>query len=42
MDSVVFIPADLEPGKVVATTAVFGGRLIAVDGTYDDINPAVR
>jgi threonine synthase len=37
MDSVVFIPADLEPGKVV-TTAVFGGRLIAVDGTYDDVN----
>ena len=37
MESVVFIPADLEPGKVV-TTAVFGGRLIAVDGTYDDVN----
>jgi threonine synthase len=37
MDSVVFIPADLEAGKVV-TTAVFGGRLIAVDGTYDDVN----
>jgi threonine synthase len=37
MDSVVFIPADLEPAKVV-TTAVFGGRLIAVDGTYDDVN----
>ena len=32
MESVVFIPADLEAGKVV-TTAVFGGRLIAVDGT---------
>ncbi len=37
MDSVVFIPADLEAGKVV-TTAVFGGRLIAVDGNYDDVN----
>ncbi len=37
MESVVFIPADLEAGKVV-TTAVFGGRLIAVDGTYDDVN----
>ena len=37
MDSVVFIPADLEVGKVV-TTAVFGGLLIAVDGTYDDVN----
>jgi threonine synthase len=37
MEAVVFIPADLEPAKVV-TTAVFGGRLIAVDGTYDDVN----
>src|SRR5438270_11052550 len=37
MESVVFIPADLEPAKVV-TTAVFGGRLVAVDGTYDDVN----
>ncbi len=37
MESVVFIPADLEAGKVVST-AVFGGRLIAVDGTYDDVN----
>jgi threonine synthase len=37
MNSVVFIPADLEPAKVV-TTAVFGGRLVAVDGTYDDVN----
>jgi threonine synthase len=37
MASVVFIPANLEPGKVI-TTAVFGGHLIAVDGTYDDVN----
>ena len=37
MDSVVFIPADLEVGKVVAT-AVFGGKLIAVEGNYDDVN----
>ena len=37
MESVVFIPANLEAGKVV-TTAVFGGRLIAVDGNYDDVN----
>ncbi|HEY3809920.1 MAG TPA: threonine synthase [Acidimicrobiales bacterium] len=37
MESVVFIPSDLEPAKVV-TTAVFGGRLIAVDGNYDDVN----
>ena len=37
MDSVVFIPHDLEPAKVV-TTAVYGGRLIAVEGNYDDVN----
>ena len=37
MESIVFIPANLEAGKVV-TTAVFGGRLVAVDGNYDDVN----
>lgn len=37
MESVVFIPADLESVKVL-TTAVFGGRVIAVDGNYDDVN----
>ncbi|HET9076215.1 MAG TPA: threonine synthase [Acidimicrobiales bacterium] len=37
MESIVFIPANLEAGKVV-TTAVFGGRLIAVEGNYDDVN----
>jgi threonine synthase len=35
--SVVFIPADLEQGKVV-TTAVYGGDLVAIDGSYDDVN----
>lgn len=35
--SIVFIPADLEPGKVV-TTAVYGGDLVAVEGSYDDVN----
>jgi threonine synthase len=35
--SVVLIPHDLEPGKVV-TTAVYGGTLIAVEGSYDDVN----
>jgi len=35
--SVVLIPADLEAGKVVST-AVYGGTLVAVDGTYDDVN----
>jgi threonine synthase len=35
--SVVFIPSDLEPGKVV-TTAVYGGDVVAIDGSYDDVN----
>lgn len=35
--SCVFIPSDLESGKVV-TTAVYGGELVAIDGTYDDVN----
>jgi threonine synthase len=35
--SVVLIPNDLEPGKVV-TTAVYGGTLVAVEGSYDDVN----
>jgi threonine synthase len=37
MDSVVFIPKDLERAKVV-TTAVYGGHVVAVEGTYDDVN----
>jgi threonine synthase len=37
MQSVVFIPADLERGKIAATT-VYGGIVIAVDGSYDDVN----
>ena len=35
--SVVFVPADLEPGKIV-TTAVYGGDVVAIDGCYDDVN----
>jgi len=35
--SMVFIPADLEPGKVI-TTAVYGGDVVAIDGSYDDVN----
>ncbi len=35
--SVVFIPKDLERGKVLATAA-FGGEVVAVDGSYDDVN----
>ena len=37
MRSVVFIPSDLEAGKVAATT-VYGGEVIAVEGSYDDVN----
>ena len=35
--SVVFIPDDLEQGKVVQT-AVYGQTLVAVEGNYDDVN----
>jgi threonine synthase len=35
--SMVFIPAGLEAGKVL-TTAVYGGDVVAVDGSYDDVN----
>jgi len=37
MRSVVFIPAGLESGKVLST-AVFGGEIVEIDGTYDDVN----
>ena len=37
LESVVFVPANLEAGKIV-TTSVYGGTLVAVDGTYDDVN----
>jgi threonine synthase len=33
----VFIPANLEQGKIV-TTAVYGGNVVAIDGNYDDVN----
>ena len=41
MESVVFIPEDLEVAKIV-TTAVYGGHVVAVEGTYDDVNRLVR
>lgn len=37
LESYVFVPANLEAGKIV-TTAVYGGNLVAVDGNYDDVN----
>jgi len=35
--SMVFIPSDLEPGKVI-TTAVYHGDVVAIEGSYDDVN----
>jgi threonine synthase len=35
--AVVLIPHDLEPGKTVST-AVYGPTLVAVQGSYDDVN----
>jgi threonine synthase len=37
LDSYIFIPADLEPSKVLGTS-VYGARLIGVHGTYDEVN----
>ncbi|MDQ3449497.1 MAG: threonine synthase [Actinomycetota bacterium] len=37
MDSYVFIPADLEEQKQLAT-AIYGTNLVKVRGTYDDVN----
>jgi threonine synthase len=37
MDSIVFIPSDLEIAKVTQT-AVYGGTLVAIEGSYDDVN----
>src|SRR5215212_6423165 len=37
LDSYVFIPADLEEQKVLAT-GVYGTNVVKVQGTYDDVN----
>jgi threonine synthase len=37
LDSCVFIPADLESAKIV-TAAVYGGRIVALDGNYDEVS----
>jgi threonine synthase len=37
LESYVFIPADLEEQKVLAT-GVYGTRLVGVNGNYDDVN----
>ena len=37
MNSYIFIPSDLERGKVVGA-AIYGPTVVAVDGSYDDVN----
>ena len=37
MKTVVFFPADLEQGKILGA-AVYGARMIAVEGNYDQVN----
>jgi threonine synthase len=37
LESYVFIPSDLEEQKVLAT-GVYGTRVVAVEGSYDDVN----
>jgi len=37
LPSYVFIPSDLESGKIL-TTAIYGGNLVAIDGNYDEVN----
>ena len=37
METVVFFPADLEQGKILGA-AVYGARMIAVEGNYDQVN----
>ena len=37
LDSYVFVPADLEEQKLLAT-AVYGTKLVGVRGSYDDVN----
>jgi threonine synthase len=37
LESYVFVPSDLEEQKILAT-GVYGTRLVAVRGTYDDVN----
>ena len=37
LESYVFVPADLEEQKILAT-GVYGTHLVAVDGNYDDVN----
>ena len=37
LNTYIFVPSDLETAKIIGTT-VYGAKLIAVKGTYDDVN----
>ena len=37
VEAVVFIPSDLERGKIIGA-AIYGPTLVSVDGTYDEVN----
>ena len=37
METIVFFPANLERGKILGA-AIYGAKLVAVDGTYDQVN----
>ncbi|MEW9532522.1 threonine synthase [Microbispora sp. NPDC049125] len=37
LDSCVFIPSDLEEAKITMAAA-YGGRVVGIDGTYDEVN----
>jgi threonine synthase len=37
LEAYIFVPADLEQPKIVGT-AIYGPKLVAVKGTYDDVN----
>ncbi|GII79631.1 threonine synthase [Sphaerisporangium rufum] len=37
LDACVFIPSDLEEAKIVMAS-VYGGRLVGIQGTYDEVN----
>jgi threonine synthase len=37
MESIVFVPADLEAPKIVQS-AIYGGTLVGIEGSYDDVN----
>jgi threonine synthase len=37
MECFIFVPADLERAKIV-TSSVYGATVVAIDGSYDDVN----